>query len=97
MRGEIMFEIRLCIAERHAVILENCMHLEPRFEVKEALHLTLGQGASAIALDCKRLQRQLGKIRPMALQSFRNVIRQIECDLHSYSQDIDESECVRRA
>src|SRR5256885_12700500 len=97
MSSEIILEIRLCILKRHAVVLENCMHLEPRFETKQAPHLALGQGASAIALHCKRFQRLLGEIRPSALQGFRNVIRQIEGDLHSYSQDIDESECMRGA
>src|SRR5256714_8720488 len=50
MSSEIILEIRLRIAERHAVVLENCMHLEPRFETKQAPHLALGQGAGAITL-----------------------------------------------
>src|SRR5438067_12239902 len=90
MSSEIILEIRLCILKRHAVVLENCMHLEPRFETKQAPHLTLGQGAGAIALDGKRFQRLLGEIRPSAMERFRNVIRQIKNNLHGEPSSLRE-------
>jgi len=70
MSREVILEIRLRIAQRHAVILENRVDLKPRFEAKQALDLILGQSAGTIALDCKRFESLPGKIRPSALESF---------------------------
>lgn len=67
MRSEILREIRLRVSECNAMLLENAVHLEPRFEAKHAPDLVLRQRASAVALDRKRFERPLGHIRPSRL------------------------------
>ena len=59
------------------------MHLETRFQIKEAAHLSLGQGSGPIALDRERFEGLSGQVTPLALQSCRDVVGQIKCDLHT--------------
>ena len=67
------------------MILENRVHIEPGIEPKQAPHLTLSQRACAVTLDCKRFECLLREILPLASEGLRNVIRQINRDLHRYS------------
>lgn len=57
MSTQVVLEIRLGVTERHAMVLEKCVHLEPRVKSEQTPHLTLGQRASAVALNCKRFER----------------------------------------
>ena len=44
--------------------------------------LPFGQRSGAVPLDGKRFERLPWQIGPAAFERCRNVIRQIECDLH---------------
>jgi hypothetical protein len=84
VRSQVVLKIRLRVSERNAVILEKSMNLKTRIKSEHALDLILRQRAGAVALDGNRHQRLSGKIQPPALERVRDVIRQIERDLHDY-------------
>jgi hypothetical protein len=56
MGREVVLEIRVCVSQRHAVILEQGVDLEPRIQPQQTPNLAFGQRAGAIALDSKRFE-----------------------------------------
>lgn len=82
MGGEIVLEIGLRVTQRHAVVLEERMDLESCFQPEQPSDLTFRESAPAISLDRQRFERLLRQIRPVSGEDGRDVIGQIECDLH---------------
>src|SRR3989442_12615134 len=71
MRGEIVFEIRLGIAQRHVMLLEQRVDLKACVEFKQPTDLSLGQRTWSIALYGNGLERAPRHVCPIDLRERR--------------------------
>ncbi len=84
MRSQIVLGVSLRIPQRHAVLLEKGMNLEPGLEAKQAPNLVLRQGVRSVTLNSKRFERRTRDVAPSIFKGGENIVRQIERDLHSH-------------
>jgi hypothetical protein len=73
VRREIAFDVRFRVPQRHTVLLEKSVNLEPRLKGEQAPDLVLRQRTSSIGLDRKRFKglprdiRQSARLQPRRL------------------------------
>ena len=76
MRRQVVFKIGPGVPQRHTVLLEQGVHLDPRLQSKQTPNLPFRQSASAIGVDRKRFECLPRQIGPVTLERGRDVIRQ---------------------
>ena len=74
MRGEIVFEIRFRVPERHVMLLEQRVHLKAGVQFQQSADLRLGQCTRAIALNSDGFERAPRYVVPLPLEGGRNVL-----------------------
>ena len=85
MRSQVVLQIRLRVVQRHSVVFQECVHLESSFETEESPHLPFRQRSGTITFDSERFECLPREIGPAPLESGRNIIGQIERELHDSS------------
>ena len=56
MYREVALQVGFSVMERHAVLLDQGVNLDPGLKAKEAPNLALRQRAGVIGVDCERLE-----------------------------------------
>jgi hypothetical protein len=77
MRREVVFDIRLRVAKRHVMLLEQRVHLKASVKFEKPADLSLGEPASPIALNGDGFERTPRYVVPLRFEGGRNVLWQI--------------------
>jgi hypothetical protein len=85
MRREVVFDIRLRVAKRHVMLLEQRVYLKASVQFEEPTDLSLGKPTSPIALNGDGFERAPRYVVTLRLEGGRNVLWQLGCDLHGLS------------
>ena len=85
MRREVVFDIRLCVAKRHVMLLEQRVYLKASVQFEEPADLSLGEPTSPIALNGDGFERAPRYVVPLRFEGGRNVLWQLDRDLYGLS------------
>ncbi len=81
-RCDVSVEVSLGVVEVGTGTLEERFDFPARGKIQHALHFRLGQDSLAVGIHRHCLQAPTGKVAPALCQALRNVLRDIDGDIH---------------